>query len=360
MMKCQNFERKTFDERIQIIRKAQLCHKYFQYGHIARGCLAKGACQVYGCKRRHHTLLHLPYQQRSNVNQDSEESVSQSTQIPQALQDVQAAQAASLPPTQGGQSNTTLARSGKVCLRIVPVKVRSRDSNKELLTYALLDDGSDISLCAEGLAAQLGIQGEQRTFYLTTQEKQDSPKLGQEISLTVEAIDGSDKLEIPRLGTVEKVNASSHSIPTEQDITKWPHLQDITLPSIHETKIDLIIGCNVPEAFWVLEERRGDKGDPYAIRSPLGWTLIGPMDRLESKNSHYCVNFTRIVSIEIEKDVLMQQLERFWQSENAGLIPDCKVSMSIEDKRALAVMESSAKLVDGHHQVALFLEGVST
>ena len=79
LMKCQNFERKTFDECVQIMRKAQVCHNCFQYGHIAQGCLAKGACQVYGCKRRHHTLLHLPYQQRSNVNQDSEESVSQST-----------------------------------------------------------------------------------------------------------------------------------------------------------------------------------------------------------------------------------------------------------------------------------------
>ena len=79
------------------------------------------------------------------------------------------------------------------------MKVRSRDSNKELLTYALLDNGSDISLCAKDLAEQLGIQGEQRTFYLTTQEKQDSPKFGQGISLTVEAIDGSDKLEIQTL-----------------------------------------------------------------------------------------------------------------------------------------------------------------
>ena len=123
------------------------------------------------CTRSHHTLLHPPYQQRSNVNQAREESVIQTTLIPQASQDARATQATSLPPTQGGQSNTTLAGSGKVCLRIVPVKVRSRDSNKELLTYALLDNGSGVSLCAKGLAAQLGIQGEQRTFYLTTQEK---------------------------------------------------------------------------------------------------------------------------------------------------------------------------------------------
>ena len=63
------------------------------------------------------------------------------------------------------------------------MKVRSRDSNKEVMTYALLDNGSDIALCAKGLAAKLGIQGEQKTFYLTTQERQDSPKFGQELSL---------------------------------------------------------------------------------------------------------------------------------------------------------------------------------
>ena len=75
-------------------------------------------------------------------------------------------------------------------------------------------------MCAKGLAVQLGIQGEQRNFYLITQGKQDSPKFGQEISLTLEAIDGSDELEIQRLWTVEKVNASSHSIPTDQDIRR--------------------------------------------------------------------------------------------------------------------------------------------
>ena len=75
-------------------------------------------------------------------------------------------------------------------------------------------------MCAKGLAVQLGIQGEQRIFYLITQGKQDSPKFGQEISLTVKAINGSGKLEIQRLWTVEKVNASSHSIPTDQDIIR--------------------------------------------------------------------------------------------------------------------------------------------
>ncbi len=71
LMKCQNFERKSFDERVQILGKAHLCHKCFQYGHIARGCLSRGACQVNCCTRKHHTLLHPPCQQVPNVNQAS-------------------------------------------------------------------------------------------------------------------------------------------------------------------------------------------------------------------------------------------------------------------------------------------------
>ena len=111
-------------------------------------------------------------------------------------------------------------------------------------------------------------------------------------------------------------------------------------------KHQLIIGLNVPEAFWVLEERCGNKENPYAIRSRLGWTLIGPMEGASS-----CVNFMMIVNAEKE-DVLVQQLERSWKTDNAGLVPNYKVSMSIEDKRVLAVMESSSKLVDGHYQLA--------
>ncbi|XP_068704307.1 uncharacterized protein [Montipora foliosa] len=49
----------------------------------------------------------------------------------------------------------------------------------------------------------------------------------------------------------------------------------------------------------------------------------------------------------------MHQLEQFWKIENYGLSPNSKESMSLEDKRALAVMENSATMVDGHYQVAL-------
>ena len=240
-----------------------------------------------------------------------------------------------------------------MCLRIVPVKVRSRDdASKVVKTYALLDSGTDISLCDKSLAVELGVQGHQKTLYLTTQESQDSPRVGYKFSLTVEPLDGTDKVDVTRLWTVEKLNALSRSIPSEQDTRQWPHLQNIKLPSISEKEVRLIIGTNVPDAFWVLEERRGNRGEPYAIRKPLGWTLMGPMDRSDGEDCRLNANFVRSSeALREDEDCLVYQLQRFWAVENSGVIPESKVSMSVEDKRALAIMEQSVKLEDGRYQI---------
>ena len=191
---------------------AQLCHNCFKYGHIAVGFLARSTCEVQGCKRRHHTLLHLP---------PSQQSVEIRTRAVE-----QGAQVSSSTPLPSGQTNSTSAVGGKVCLRLVPVKVRSRDVNKALETYALLDSRSEIFLCDKTLAIELGVLGQEKTFFPTTQEREDSPRVGHEISLTVDPLVGTDKVEVKRLRTVDRLNASRRRIPSEQDTRQWPHLEN--------------------------------------------------------------------------------------------------------------------------------------
>ena len=63
--------------------------------------------------------------------------------------------------------------------------MQGRQPGQEVETYALLDNGSDVSLCDEKLIDELGISGVQRHFSLTTQEKRDSPRSGYEVKLIV-------------------------------------------------------------------------------------------------------------------------------------------------------------------------------
>ena len=160
-------------------------------------------------------------------------------------------------------------------------------------TYALLDNGSDVTLCDRKLVDELGITGQPRSFMLTTQESKNSERSGLEVKRIVGSINGDFSLEVPRAWTVDRLNISECSIPRDHDVTKWPHLNGIELPEIDGKEVRVLIGCNVPEAFWVLEERRGGRGEPVAIRSLLGWTLIGPTVKVNEESS-FCVNFVRL------------------------------------------------------------------
>lgn len=55
----------------------------------------------------------------------------------------------------------------QVCLGVVPVKVQSKEGGKVLETYALLDSGSEVTLCQEQLSIKLGLNGQKSSFKLT-------------------------------------------------------------------------------------------------------------------------------------------------------------------------------------------------
>ena len=335
LKECGSFRNMPHGDRLALVRRAKLCDNCLKQGHMARGCMNPSGCEIDGCKRKHDTLLHFDQPNRSEGSTSGDDAI-----------------VANHAHIEGGQCGA-ISRGKKVRLRIVPVKVQCDDGAAVVETYALLDNGSDVSLCSKRLSDQLGAKGVPRSFSLTTQEKCNSLKTGLEVKLTVESLDSAERIEIPKAWTVDCLNISSHSIATEEDLADWPHLQGIELPSVAEKEVGLLIGSDVPEAFWVIDESRGNRGEPYAVRSPLGWTLLGPTTKTEEEDSG-SVNFIRLGSDPSTADPLLQQVKRFWEVDS-GLASstNSKKSMSIEDKRALSIMEESIELVDGHYYVAL-------
>ena len=163
-------------------------------------------------------------------------------------------------------------------------------------------------------------------FSLTTQAKRSSPRSGYEVKLIISSIDNESSLEVPKVWT-ERLNISELSIPRDRDVDRWSHLQGLQFPEIDNKEVRVVIGCNVPEAFWVLEEKRGSKGEPVGIRSPLGWTMIGPTEKIGQGGS-FNVNFLRLETQD-DDETLSQQVEKFWKTDFVDLISSSKVSMSV-------------------------------
>eukprot|EP00057_Strongylocentrotus_purpuratus_P002697 XP_003725052.1 PREDICTED: uncharacterized protein LOC100888496 [Strongylocentrotus purpuratus] len=330
LQSCHSFKQKPREERMKVVRQARLCDNCFKPHHLARGCGQGSNCNVNGCKWKHHTLLHLHLQsqRQEEVTPQREDPVEQPNE-----------------PTAIGNNYTTTT-THKVCLRVVPVRIRSQ--MKDIQTWALLDEGSDISLCEASLIKELGITGSEKEFELTTVNGPNIKRKGLEVSLTVENLNGKEEIDLSRVWSVESLPISSTSIPDGRDIKKWDHLQGIEFPTINQREVKLLIGGDTPEAFWVMEQRRGKRKEPYAIRSPLGWTLMGPTRRGSDNHPGFNVHFTRT-----EQEALHQQLERFWELDHAVGNDLDGAADSVEDRRARNIMDESTILKNGHYEVGL-------
>jgi len=125
-------------------------------------------------------------------------------------------------------------------------------------------------------------------------------------------------------------------------------------PRCREKKISVLIGTNVQEAFIPLEVKVGNPNEPIAIKSCLGWSVLG---RSCQSNLDECYHANLIVS---EDYFLNGQLERFWSSENYGTERRDTKPTSVEDRRALKIIEETMSKSDNHYQMGLLACGKMT
>ncbi|XP_072168946.1 uncharacterized protein [Diadema setosum] len=337
---CKQFKQKSRDERLRTVRDAKLCDNCFKPFHFATNCKQKSNCKVDGCKWRHHTLLHRHTEKPAKGHHESVTTTEARTASTEASEATGAG--AKLTPEDGQCHSTSSARK-KVCLRVVPVRISGNGG--EVRTWALLDEGSDVSLCDEKLVRQLGIQGVERNFQLSTVGNTGASKKGLEVKLTVKNIEDGEGIRLPKVWTVRNLNISSSCIPTPEDLKGWRHLEGLELPNITGKEVQLLIGGDTPEAFWMLEQRRGNRKEPYAVKTILGWTVLGPTKSSTDQTS-YQANFIK------GDDALEHQLKRFWQLDH-DVGGNHSLGESIQDQRAKATMDATVNFSKGHYEVGL-------
>ena len=112
------------------------------------------------------------------------------------------------------------------------------------------------------------------TFFLTTLSEGLKSSRGEEILLDVSNLDGDESVNIPCSWAVNNLPVSRKYIPTVRDLSEWSHLEGIEFPELENKNVAMIIVCDVPEAPWVLDQRRGRRKEPYAVKTLLGWSPI--------------------------------------------------------------------------------------
>ena len=140
-----------------------------------------------------------------------------------------------------------------------------------------------------------------------------------------------------------------------KDLSRWPHLKDLKIPDVDDNQVTMLIGANVPEAQVHEECRRGRSGEPYAVRTVLGWAVLGPVNVANSSSS-------QVVSVNFVKygdELSDQQMRQFLRLDDIDVNRSFKKAMSVEDKEALKGMENSVRIVDGHYEIGMLWKSVT-
>ena len=353
LWKCKRFGDKKECERRSLVKSAELCFNCLGR-HKVRTCESRARCRH--CEGKHHTLLH---RESSKVAQ-GKGSPGESQEADGAGITKQVMSASTLSqnasPRSSSSDDCSVACASEVKgsvrrdvkLKVVPVRVWSNANQRLENVYAFLDEGSDTSLCTESLKNRLIAKGKAVTFSLSTINGTDC-KRGQEVSLTVQGCGEQAVIDLPNVITVSELPELKSSIPVAQDtVTYADVLNGVTFPDF-VGGVELLIGVDVPAAHRTLECRISQRGGPDAVRTPLGWSLVGPtpQDRFADE-TNVTVSFVQTEDLQLHR-----QLQRMYESDFVASQDDPYSVTSVEDRKVLGKMEGTIAKVEGHYQVAL-------
>jgi len=117
---CEEYEKRTPEQRGELVRKRHLCFNCLRPGHRTSGCRSKYSCNE-ECGRCHHSSLHAPMTRRETKVKTNHDAVASAA-------------------NQGNATSCAVGTKGGVFLNVVPVRVIA-PNGKAVNTYALLDSG---------------------------------------------------------------------------------------------------------------------------------------------------------------------------------------------------------------------------
>ena len=256
---CSEFLKKTADEKVALVASSRCCFFCLKKNHTAKQCKFARACGVDGCKMRHHRLLHgsnpIARGEVGSADKRAAEGNGSAT--------------ARVVATSGGRGQST------TLLQLVPVKILGKHG-KQKTVCALLDPGSQTSLCCEDVIEELDLAGESQLLRLQNVEGCGPARHTTRLQMKVASIENGDLITVPEAFSVKDIKVTA---PYVQKRSSWTHLQDVQLPKC-DGKVELLLGANVIEAILQLEVRVGKPGQPVGIRTAFGWTLSGSVSEL--------------------------------------------------------------------------------
>ena len=289
LLKCYAFAKKSEDEKVKFVKDEGLCFGCLQSGHRSKRCQNRATCKH--CKLRHPTCLHSENPKfKNNITQKPEDKSKSTTT------------GTSKAPLNTENSNRDVGGCGRVAAvprpgltsMIVPVLVSSASQpTKEVPVYAIMDTGSDSTFITHAVLDQLEVSSIPTNLLLTTMTNSETEVKCQKIAkgdLCIRGLSSTDRISLPQVFSRDDIPLDKRHISTPATARQWPHLRKVAhlLSPAADYPIGLLIGYNCPKALAPIEVVCSDSSEAFAIKTALGWSIVGGSVVEGSRHDSFC------------------------------------------------------------------------
>ena len=224
-------------------------------------------------------------------------------------------------------------------------------------------------------AKNLGIDGTEVNLNLITMHGTDMISMQKITGLAIENLERNTQIRLPNaVYCRNNIPSGRDEIPRPGVAKGWQHLAKLAeeIPQYQENaEIGLLIGSNCPKAIEPQEVIPGNERDPYAIRTLLGWGIIGPVSKLDKDDVEiYETSCNHVVATEIASEkkpnivfvpesrvkeiigpLLINKMFELDFQENSNMSPTYS---STDDETFLRKVSDGVRLrTDGHYEIPL-------
>lgn len=338
---CKKFQTLFVNDRWQWVIDHKVCRKCLKKGsHQYKSC--KKGCLVEGClaNRRHHTLLHKDH--LSTVLQEEVQSTPSTSAM--VVQSSSACEANNL---KDSLKSAIVAHSSipsklsalKPLLKVIAVTVTGPEASVD--TYALLDDGSSVTLLDQSIADTVGATGPRCKLNIDCINGLKTQTEVSYVDIRVKGRQSTDTFVI-RARSIPNLGIKSQSARLD-DIVKFKYLSDLVDVLCYDVaKPMLLIGADNWQVTLPKTVRHGARDQPAAAHTPLGWVLFGTISHSHRPTTAEFINH---ISATDDKTVTLDALLRdYFKLDSIGIINVNHRSAS--EQRALNILDATTKRLE--------------
>lgn len=198
----------------------------------------------------------------------------------------------------------------------------------------------------------LNLRGRKAELLLTTMGSKKKVNSHILSDLEVCSLEEESYIDLPQTFTQPSIPVKKENIPMQKNVEQ-PYLHDVRIAQI-AAEVGLLIGADAYKASEPSQviNSRGD--GPYAVKTPLGWVINGPLRRTttSSVNLEMVRHSVNHISVSTVENLFTQ----LYNAEFPERGYEEKAELSHEDHQFLESVKRTTQLVNGYYYIGLALK----